>query len=35
MDGFAKLAIRTVVIGISFALLGYALLITAWIVRTQ
>jgi hypothetical protein len=35
MDGFAKLAIQTVVVGIGFTLLGYALLITAWMVPTQ
>jgi len=35
LEGFAKLAIRTVVVGISIALLGYALLVTAWMVPTQ
>jgi hypothetical protein len=35
MEGFAKLAIQTVVVGNSFALLGYALLITAWMVPIQ
>lgn len=35
MEGFAKIAIQTAVVGIGIALLGYALLVTAWMVPTQ